>query len=254
MGVRQSRQLRKEQAMKTTVGAMALGFALALSPLAGQAQDEETFLSSYAGLKASPDNPKDEIYIAPDTLVRAGQYKKVMIDQPELFVHPESKYTGMKPDDMKAIADALRAALTTELESGYQVVDAAGSDVLYVRVAVGDLMLKKHKRGILSYTPVGFVVHGAVGLTKEVTEKIDLKGMKIEGEVLDSQSLKQLAAFTMSRGSLTGKSEIEATSWDELTGLFSVVGKRLRCRLDNSRKPESEWTPCGTIGLAPKTE
>lgn len=237
--------------MRTTVRALALGLTVALTPWTAQSEDEETFLSSYAGLRASPDNPLDEIYIAPDALTRIAKYKKVMIDQPELFVHPESKYTGMKPDDMKAIADAMRAALTTELESGYQIVEATGPDVLYVRVAVGDLMLKKHKRGILSYTPIGFVVHGAVGLGKEVTEKIDLKGMKIEGELLDSQNLEQLAAFTMSRGSLAGKPEGAVTSWDELTGLFTVVGKRLRCRLDNSTRPESEWTACSAIGLPP---
>ena len=237
--------------MNMFAGAITLGFMLALVPLAGLAQDEETFLSSYAGLRASPDNPLDEIFIAPGALTRIAKYKKVMIDQPELFVHPESKYTGMKPDEMKAIADTMRAALTAELESGYKIVEATGPDVLYVRVAVGDLMLKKHKRGILSYTPIGFVVHGAVGLTKEITEKIDLKGMKVEGEVLDSQNLDQLAAFTMSRGSLAGKADGEVTSWDELTGLFSVVGKRLRCRLDNSSKPESEWTQCSAIGLAP---
>lgn len=240
--------------MNMFAGAITLGLTLALVPLTGRAQDEETFLSSYTGLKASPDNPQDEIYIAPGALTRIAKYKKVMIDQPELFVHPESKYAGMKPDDMKAIADAMRAALTTQLESGYQIVEATGPDVLYVRVAVGDLMLKKHKRGILSYTPIGFVVHGAVGLTKEITEKIDLKGMKIEGELLDSQNLDQLAAFTMSRGSLAGKPEGEVTSWDELTGLFGVVGKRLRCRLDNSAKPESQWTPCSTIGLPPASK
>ena len=242
--------------MNMIAGAITLGFTLALAPLASLAQEEEeeTFLSSYAGLRASPDNPLDEIYIAPGALTRIAKYRKVMIDQPELFVHPESKYTGMKPDDMKAIADAMRAALSTELESGYQIVEAAGPGVLYVRVAVGDLMLKKHKRGILSYTPIGFVVHGAVGLTKEITEKIDLKGMKIEGELLDSQNLEQLAAFTMSRGSLAGKPEGEVTSWDEMTGLFGVVGKRLRCRLDNSAKPESQWTPCSAIGLPPASE
>lgn len=241
--------------MKMMPGAIILLLSLLLAPSTGQVQeDEETFLSDYSGLKAAADNPSDELYIAPDALTRIGQYKAVMVDQPELFIHPESKYTGMKPDDMKAIADAMRAAMTTELQSGYQIVDAPGPNVLYVRVAVGDLMLKKHKRGLLSYTPIGFVVHGAIGLTKEVTEKIDLQGMKIEGEVLDSRSLEQLAAFTMSRGSLAGKPAGAVTSWDELTGLFGVVGKRLRCRLDNSGRPESEWTPCGTIVYSPPAQ
>ena len=225
--------------VRTRSSAIALAISLILAPAAGLAQeDEETFLSDYSGLKAAADNPSDELYIAPDALARIGKYKAVMVDQPELFIHPESKYTGMKPDDMKAIADALRAAMTTELEGGYKLVNAPGPDVLYVRVAVGDLMLKKHKRGI----------------AKEITEKIDLKGMQIEGEVLDSVSLDQLAAFTMNRGSLGGKSEAEATSWDELVGLFGVVGKRLRCRLDNSGKPESEWTQCGTIVFSPPAQ
>jgi hypothetical protein len=77
--------------------------------------------------------------------------------------------------------------------------------------------------------------------------------MKIEAEVLDSQSQKQLAAMITSRGSLStaaaGKSE-SAVSWKELNDLFGVIGKRLRCRLDNSKKPESQWTKCSTIGLA----
>jgi hypothetical protein len=62
--------------------------------------------------------------------------------------------------------------------------------------------------------------------------------------------LEQLAAMIASRGSLSGKPETEATSWEELNGLFSVAGKRLRCRLDNSRKPEANWAKCGEIGLA----
>jgi len=239
--------------MKAIASAMALGLALtlALGATTVLAQDsEDSFLSDYSGLKPAPDNPFDELYIAPGALARASQYTAIMVDQPELFVHPDSKYQGMKPDDMKLIADGLREAITNELKDGYKIIDAPGANVLYVRVAVGDLLLKKHKRGILSYTPTGFLIHGAVGLTKEVTDKIDLKNMKIEGEILDSQSLEQLAAMTTSRGSLSGRPETEATSWDELSGLFGVLGKRLRCRLDNSHKPEPQWAKCGAIGLA----
>jgi Protein of unknown function (DUF3313) len=241
--------------MKMTSSAIALAISLILSSAAGLAQeDEETFLSDYSGLKAAADNPADELYIAPDALTRISQYQAVMVDQPELFIHPESKYTGMKPDDMKAIADGLRTAIANELKDRYQIVEAPGPGVLYIRTAVGDLHLKKHKRSILSYTPAGFIIHGAVGLTKEVTEKIDLQSMQIEGEVLDSVSLAQLAAFTMNRGSMEKGSAAQATSWDELAGLFGVVGKRLRCRLDNSGKPESEWTQCGTIVYSPPAQ
>ena len=232
--------------------ALGLVSALAIGPMSALAQEAEgSFLSDYSGLKAAQDGSVDRIYIAPDALARLGGYKSVMVDQPELALSPDSKYDSMKPDDMKLIADSLRAAITNELKDGYQIVEAPGPGVLYIRTAVGDLYLKKHKRSILSYTPVGFVVHGAAGLSKEITEKIDVSKMTIEAEVLDSQSLEQLAAMTTTRGSLDKNVTQEATSWDEMTGLFSVIGKRLRCRLDNAGKPESQWANCSSINLPP---
>ncbi len=223
------------------------------SPSLNAQEDDDSFLSNYSGLKPSPDNPFEEVYIAPGALERASKYSAVMIDQPELFIHPESKYKGMKPDDMKIIADALREAVAAELKDGYRIVDAPGADVLYVRLGVGDLMLKKKKRSILAYTPAGALIKAARDMTKEVTDKVDVTNFVVEGEVLDSQSDEQLAAVTMSRGSLTTK-EGAAPSWQELNGLFGTIGKRLRCRLDNSKKPEAEQARCGAIGLAPAAE
>ena len=238
--------------MKANAGAIALGMALLLGTTAAIAQSAEgSFLSDYSGLQPAADNPFEEIYIAPGALERASQYTAIMVDQPELFVHPDSKYQGMKPDDMKLVADGLRKAVVTELESGYKIVDAPGPGVLYMRLAVGDLMLKKKKRPILAYTPVGFVVKAGRDAFKDMSEKVDLQNMKIEGEVLDSQSQEQLAAITTSRGSLSGPTaEDSVVTWEEMSGLFTVLGKRVRCRLDNSKKPEDQWTKCGAIGLA----
>ena len=128
--------------MKANASAIALGMALTLllgSTAAVAQSSEGSFLSDYSGLEPATDNPFDEIYIAPGALDRASQYNAMMVDQPEIFVHPDSKYQGMKPDDMKLIADGLRQAVITELESGYKIVDAPGPGVLYVRRAVGDL-------------------------------------------------------------------------------------------------------------------
>lgn len=211
--------------------------------------NEGAFLHDYSKLQPAPDNPFEELYIAPDAMKRAAQYTAVMIDQPEIFVHPDSKYQGMKPDDMKAIADSLREAVSNELKSSYQVVDQPGANVLYVRLAIGDVMLQKRKRPILAYTPIGAVVHAGKNMAKEVTEKIDLKDLKIEGEVLDSVSLEQLGAMTASRGSLSADTE-QAVSWERLHQLFATLGKRLRCRLDNAKVSEEEWTNCGKIGLS----
>jgi hypothetical protein len=236
----------------TLATALAL---IALAPATAPAQNSEaSFLTDYSKLQTAKDNPFDEIYASPEGIKRAAQYDSIMIDQPELFIHPDSKYKGMKPDDMKALADALRERVTTELKGSYKIVDKPGANVLYVRLAVGDLLLQKKKRPILAYIPVGAVVYGVKNLASEATSKIDLKNMKIEGEVLDSVSQEQFGAVTSSRGSLSAAASDpkKPVSWNELDNLFSIVGKRLRCRLDNSRIPEAQWAKCGAIGLAPE--
>jgi len=226
----------------------------AVVPRSGAAQGNEGgFLRDYSKLQSAPDNPFEELYIAPDAMKRAAQYTAVMIDQPEIFVHPDSKYQGMKPDDMKAIADSLRAAVADELQGAYQVVEQPGANVLYVRLAIGDVMLQKKKRPILAYTPIGAIVHAGKNLAKDVTDKINLNDLKIEGEVLDSVSLEQLGAMTSSRGSLSVDTA-KPVSWDRLHELFATVGKRLRCRLDNAKLSEAEWTNCGKIGLSAEGE
>jgi hypothetical protein len=237
---------------RATTLASALTIALVLGPASGRGQSpEESFLTDYSKLKASTDNPFDEVYVAPDIAKRAAQYKSVMVDQPELFIHPDSKYKGIKPDDMKHIADSLREKVTNELKGSYEIVDKPGPNVLYVRLAVGDLLLQK-KRPILAYVPVGAGVYGANGMASDATSRIDLKNMKIEGEVLDSQSMEQFGAITSSRGSLSASvtDPAKPVSWQELDNLFSVIGKRLRCRLDNAAKPEAQMENCGAIGLA----
>jgi len=241
------------------VRARTLAFAtmtlLAFGSNTVRAQSQHAaFLSDYSKLRPAPDNPFEELYVEQDAVQHAAQYTAVMVDQPELFISPDSKYQGMKPDDMKAIADALRGQITAELQhGGYQIVDKPGPNVLYARFAVGDLLLQKKQRSILGYVPGGASGQHASSLVNQVTSRVDVKGMKVEGEVLDSTTLAQYGAMTVSRGALTvgasGKPG-EAVSWVQLNELFSVIGKRLRCRLDNQKLAPSQWNKCGAIGLA----
>ncbi len=236
---------------KSLIHAAALAATLA-SVVSVAQSPEGGFLTDYSKLQPAKDNPFDEMYLSPDALKLGPKYSAVMIDQPELFIHPDSKYKGIKPDDMKVIADSLRQKIADELKGGYQVVDQPGPNVLYVRFAIGDLMLQKKKRPILAYTPVGALVYGVKKLVTDVTSNVNLTNMKIEGEVLDSVSHEQLAAATASRGSLspTSGDPNKPVSWDELEKLFTIVGKRLRCRMDNAKLPEAERSKCGEIGLS----
>jgi hypothetical protein len=198
------------------VEAYSLAFFLTMTACGSAiAQDLQSsdFLSDYAQLKQSSD----------------------------AYMDYNSKYKGMKPDDMKQLADAFRAAMAESLSTTYMIVDQPGSNVLYVRFAISNVQLKKHKKGLLGYTPVGLVAGAArSAMTSDFTKKIDLKGLTMEMEVLDSTSETQLAALLETR---SGKKD-EPASWEELEALITVYSQRVSCRLDNARRAEEDHVDC----------
>ncbi len=183
----------------------------------------------------------DYVYMVPGAADKMPNYSAVMIDQPEIFIAPNSKYKGMKPDYMKALADAFRTSMAQSLSATYLIVDQAGPNVLFLRFAISNVQLKKKKKGLFSYTPVGFVASSAKSaLTNDITKKIDLKGLTIEMEVLDSSSHEQMAALVEVR---SGKKD-EPASWAELEALIAVYSQRIRCRLNNAGVAEENRTDC----------
>ena len=199
------------------------------------------FLSDYTQLKQSSDAHMDYTYLAEDAPDKMANYSAVMIDQPEIFVAANSKYKGMKPDDMKQLADAFRASMAQSLSTTYMIVDQPGPNVLYIRFAISNVQLKKHKKGLLGYTPIGLVAGAAKSaLTSDFTKKIDLKGLTMEVEILDSNSAEQFAALLETR---SGKKD-EPASWEELEALITVYSQRVGCRLDNARVAEENRTDC----------
>jgi hypothetical protein len=165
-----------------------------------------------------------------------------------MFISPDSKYQGAKPDDMKIVADSLREALSSELRASYDVVDQPGLGVLTVRIALVNLHLKKAKRGFLSYTPVGAIAHAAKSaLEDNVTKKISLVEVTIEAEVIDSATGEVLAAVVEHKGQAKDKKrklKEAATSWDEINALMHTYAARLTCRLDNARRQEDQQVAC----------
>ncbi len=203
-------------------GATSMAFFLTITVFGtALAQDLQSsgFLSDYSQLKKTSDKFMGHSYLVQGAEDKMANYTAVIIDQPEIFIAPNSKYKGMKPDDMKALADAFRTSMSEALAQDFMIVERAGPNVLYVRFALTNLQLKKKKKGLLSYTPIGLVA-GVVksALTSDITKKIDLKGLVMEMEVLDSNSNQQLAAAVEAR---SGSKE-EPASWAELEALIGV--------------------------------
>jgi hypothetical protein len=226
------------------VGVSSLAISLLVvvcGPAFSQDVQYSDFLSDYSKLHKSSDEYMDYKFLAPGAPDKMTNYTAVMIDQPEIFIASNSKYKGMKPDDMKALADAFRSSMAQAFAGTYMVVDQAGPNVLYLRFAISNLQLKKHKRGLLGYTPIGFVAGAAKSaLTSDITKKIDLKGLTMEMEVLGSNGKEQLAAVVETR---SGKKD-EPASWDELEALIDVYSQRVVCNLDNARLAAENRVDC----------
>jgi len=193
-------------------------------------QDFSGFLDDYSGVEAQGDSVY--VYETPMGLDALASYDAIMIDQPEIIVAADSKYKSMKPDDMKLISDALRIVLVKQLErSNYRLVTTAGPNTLYLHTAITDLHLKKKRKRIVQFTPVGIVATLATSPFKDVMDKINLQQVTFEAELLDSQNEERLGAYVEKEGSATDKKE--ETSWDEFMEQLDMTAARLACRLNN---------------------
>ncbi len=190
----------------------------------------------------------DLIYRPAGAFERLAKYNKIMIDQPEIWLDPDSKYRGVKPDNYKAIADLMRERLSEKVISrGYEVVDVPGPDVLYMRLAVTDLYLQKERRGVWAYTPAGAVVQLGADQVRDMMSKIDIIEMALQAELLDSQSEEVLLAAVLKRGSRKDKAagqKLVRLDFDDFRAVVQEYSARLACRLDNAKKPESQWIDC----------
>lgn len=199
------------------------------------------FLTDYSQLKPVA-GTGIRMCTAPDVYTDLKNYTAVMIDQPEFVITDDSKYKGFKPDDAKAVADTMRKAMTDAVSNSFAVVDKAGPGVLYVRMAASNVHLKKQSRGLLGYTPVGFVVTSAAQSVKAMQQKVILQDMNLEIEILDSQS--QVVLVAVVDKIKAGKKAKAGESWTNQHTVMEYWASRFNCRLENSRKPESEWRDC----------
>ena len=230
---------------------LMVGLCSALSA-AGQ---DNGFLTDYSLLEAQEGDFAARVYIAPNAMERLADYDAILVDQPEIFIAPDSKYKGAKGDQLKQLADTGRLAMMERFKSGgYTVADGPGPGVLYMRWAITDLYLKKKKRGLLSYTPVGMVVHTTKqAAIRDLWKKINIVEISVEAEFSDAVGGEILAAGTSKQGMRKGRGQKEdLVSWEELDAMFSTAGERVRCRLDNAKRPESERQVCTDILIEPE--
>ena len=215
----------------------------------------ESFFSDPSLLKPWDKGTFDLGYVDPDIVQKAQRYDSVMVDQPEIHVAADSKYKGAKGDHLKQLADVGRLAMIERLEAGgWTAADEPGPNVVYLRWAISDLYLKKKKRGVLSYTPVGFVVHAtAQAAIRDLWKKIDIVELGLMIEWSDSVSGEVLSAGMSKQGARKAKGQKQdLVSWEELDALFKTVGEQTRCHMDNNRLDnDKKRLDCDSIVIEP---
>ncbi len=226
-------------------------FIAALIP--GLASAEESgFLEDYSILGATGEYGAARMYVAAGTQERMAKYSKVMVDQPYIFVDPDSKSKGMKPDTMTSIAEMLRAAVSAGIGDQYEVVEEKGEGVLYWRWAITNMYLQKPKRNLLSFTPVGVVAYAAKSGLSDFVDKNKLVDLRLEAEVLDSVTGELFVAMTIERGTRkdkTSKITEDPATWEELFAVGTALGQRFGCRLNNARTDVSKRVDCSKIKM-----
>jgi hypothetical protein len=209
-----------------TIILMTLTFLVTSGGLAMSEDKYSGFLEDYPTFEPDKDRKGAKIYHKPGVMLK--KYTKILIVPIEIWLSPKSKYKGMKPDDLKKLADAFRTAIVNELEPDFPVVSKPGPDVLALRIAITDVNVKKKKRGLLGYTPIGFVAGGVKNLA--VGPSVQLVDEVIEVEMLDSQTTERLGAL-IDRHSAS-KEKKKKTSWEEIQKTLTFYAKRFRGRMD----------------------
>ncbi len=217
---------------------------------------EESFFTDPSLLKPWDQGTYNLGYTDPDISQKMAGYDSVMVDQPEIFMADDSKYKGAKPDQLKQLADIARGAMIERIEAGgFTVTEEPGPNVGYVRWAIADLYLKKKKKSILAYTPIGFVVHSTrQAVVRDLWKKIDIVELALMIEWSDSVSGEILSAGDARQGLRKAKGrKVDLVSWQELDALFLTVGEQTRCHLDNNKLPEgSKRLDCDSIVIEPE--
>ncbi len=182
------------------------------------------FLHDYSNLKADPDRKGAMRYVKEGADL--GKYNKIAIAPIEIWYHPQTKYRGIAPNDLKVLADSFRELIVEALEPDYPVVGSAGADVLVMRIAISNVKMKKKKKSILNYTPGGFAMYtmkGAAG------KNIILQDAVIEAELLDSTTGELLGTLVDRQKSTAKKGK---PSWKEVKKALSFYAQRFRQRMD----------------------
>ncbi len=187
----------------------------------------------------------DLTYIAPGAFEKLADYDGIIVDQPEIWIDRQSKYLGTQPEYLKAVVESVRQTLVGQLiRGGNNVVEVPGPNVLFMRIAVTDLYLRKKKGAVVIYQPIGTLSDAQ--LLRTLLKKVDILELAFQMELVDSVTENPLGAIVIRRGELKkgAKGADGHLDFAEFWAIVDEYAQRVRCRFDNAKRPKEEWADC----------
>ena len=179
--------------------------------VAGWAQQQPElsgFLDDYPPLTPAEEGSETLLWKAPNI---EAKYVAVMVDQPVIFIHPDSPYKGIEPDELKVLADAYRDIIATKLATVHPVVERPQPNIIRLRLALTNVYLKK-RGGSSSGSPTNEHITKA-----NLGRKYSLVEASVEAEGIDNETGQRLAVAVRKKVRREGEDvNQEATSWDDL--------------------------------------
>jgi len=202
--------------------------ALPLSTLAAGPVRHSNFIDGKVELEKCPKRHGSYCYIKPG--IQLAKYNKVAFTPIEFRIHMHSEYSGVKPDDFKAISDMFHQTLIGQLEPEYDVVISPDANTLAVRIALIDIKLERKSRGLLDFTPIGLAVNAT---QDKVSQQTILHDAVMEAEFLDGATGERLAVLVDQNLYEDGSN---TKSWESMRLMFKHYAGRIKIRLDEAHK------------------
>lgn len=191
--------------------------------------EQSGFLGDYSQLQAGGDDRAALVYFKPGVDFKA--YDKLMFERVAVSLNASAAGRELDPTILKEMADYYQKALLEAVKGGYTIVDQPGPGVLWVRVAITDIVPSNPTANTLSsIVPIGMAVSVAAKATTDANMGTGEAATEIE--ILDSMSKERLAAAVDRRQG--GKAAFRG-KWVDTQQAFDFWAKRFRERLDQAR-------------------
>jgi len=178
--------------MKMRPNLIIIAIALVASLLAGPSFAADQMLTSKERAMMKPDKDIKGVDRHAYPGFNIHDYPKILIGAITVYYADDSKSKAIDPDVLKLVTDKMRNSLTLNIARHVEIVDEPGPGVALLNIAIVKVNYQNKKRGLLGYTPVGYL---ATTAANAANIRVGLADAKIQGELVNSVSGKKLSIF-----------------------------------------------------------